>query len=139
MPRGRTSAAAATVIPLGPGMKRPEPPEEFSEFEAFHWHRIVDAMAPEWFDGGCIHLLVDLCVLIAGNEQLRAGYFKRGEWTNSRAGTAYRETAVLIMNLSTKLRLTPQSRYDRFRAATRHRGTAHSQKAWQLDDDEDAA
>src|SRR5262245_9407543 len=124
--QGRRSLEAQMAIPAGPGMRRPEPPEAFGKREHAIWHRIVSACPADWFGAECLPLLARLCVLLVMSERLEAKlrsedfYFKDKQDTR-----AYLDTLKQVANISTKLRLSPQSRFNRFEASTRmkHRVT----------------
>src|SRR5262245_43656392 len=107
--QGRRSAEARAVITAGPGIERPKPPEAFSKAERAHWHRIVDAMPVEWFAPECVQLLVRLCALLVMAAELEAKW--RAEGLEGRERRTYLSTVGQIGNISTKLRLSPQSRY----------------------------
>src|SRR5262245_41500895 len=107
----------ALGIQTGPGVRRPDPPEAFTKPERAVWHRIVDACPPDWFTPECAPLLARLCVLIVMSEQLEAKW--RAQTLEKREGRIYLEVIRQVANITTKLRLSPQSRYDRFEASTR--------------------
>jgi hypothetical protein len=130
--RGGRPNVYSNIIPIGPGARPPEPPADLTTREAELWRRIVSSVPPGWIDGGCQHLLVDLCQHWVARDAVKLGYEQTGELELLRS---WREQSRLITNLSTRLRLTPQSRFDRQRAGTLTRGSGQGQKAWELDAD----
>jgi hypothetical protein len=118
--QGRRSPEARAVIARGPGAQRPEPPDEFAEPERAVWHRIVDACPVDWFGAECLPLLARLCMLLVMAEQLelklRSENYRFKDKEDARAYIDFNKT---IANITTKLRLTPQSRFNRFEASTR--------------------
>src|SRR5262249_17515513 len=133
--RGRRSAEARTAIQAGPGAQRPDPPAAFSEVEAAIWRKIADACPPNFITDECQHLLARLCTLIACSEQmeieLRASGFR---FSDKKDAVAYCDITKQIAALTTKLRLSPQSRYTRFEASSRMRNCA-SPRLWETDDE----
>jgi hypothetical protein len=115
-------------------MRRPAPPEAFSKAESVVWHRIVEACPPEWFTPENQPLLARLCFLIVMTEQQEAKLRADGFiFADKNAARAYFDATKQIVHISTKLRLSPQSRYNRFEASSRMRNRA-THRLW--DDDE---
>jgi hypothetical protein len=116
--RGRKSAAALAVIPLGQ-RQRPGPPKELTPSQAETWRSIVAGLPPEWFEK-VPELLVAYCrhVETANVIAREIDAFDKSALTtatgiqrfNRLLSMGARESAV-IAHLATKLRLTPQSRY----------------------------
>src|SRR5262245_61988901 len=102
--------------PAGPGMRRPAPPEAFGKPERAIWNRIVNACPPDYLTPECHPLLGRLCVLIAMSEQLEAKW--RAGALEKRDLRTYLDVSRQVGNVTTKLRLTPQSRFNRFEAST---------------------
>jgi hypothetical protein len=134
MPRIRQSDAGP-IIP-GTKQKRPAPPPEFDEREAKTWTKITRSLPPDWF-AGSQPLLTELCRHIRLSDDLIADAARArsvvDELRKTQAPTSkllldaakqYRTLLRLhalqsqqIGVLSTRLRLTPQSRYDKSVAA----------------------
>src|SRR5262245_7824042 len=133
--QGRRSPDA---IQAGPGLRRPDPPEAFSKAEHASWRRITDACPPDWFTPECQPLLARLCFLIVMTEQLetklRAGGFHFEDKNEARA---YFDASKQIISISTRLRLSPQSRYNRHEAGTRMKHRSH--RPWESHGDDDDA
>jgi hypothetical protein len=128
---GRTSASAASIIPLGPGMPRIEPPKGFDADEKALWRQIVGTMPADWFDLGSAPMLAKLCEHLVAADGLKKAYKTNGDIELLKN---WREETKVIASLATKLRLTPQSRYDCFKAANKLKNTVRGIKAWELDD-----
>jgi len=119
--------------PLGPGMRRPAPPEEFGKSERAIWHRIVDACPADYFSPECHPLLGRLVVLIVMSEQMEDRW--RAHTLEKRELRTYLDLCRQIGNVTTKLRLTPQSRFNRFEASTRMKNRV-THRPWETADDE---
>jgi hypothetical protein len=136
---GRKSAEALTVIARGPGMPRPTPPDEFGEPERAVWHRIVDACPPDWFGAECLPLLERLRMLLCMAEQLEGKLRSEGyRFKDKEDARAYIDFNKAIANITTKLRLTPQSRFNRFEASTRMKNRTTAYRPWDTDEAEGA-
>jgi hypothetical protein len=118
MPR-RSAAALATVTPVTE--HRPPPPEELTEAEAEQWRGIVNRLPSGWFPKETHGLLAGmlkhqstyrfLCGLIeAFDVTLLQGTDLGIAPYNQLLAMRAREAKV-AMDLATRLRLTPQSRY----------------------------
>jgi hypothetical protein len=115
---------ASTAGPIIPGQREP-PPEDLTPKQQAIWREIVTDLDRDWF-GETKPLLKELCCHIDYARQLAAGIEQvRGRLADLPVGSAEeramsRQLASLlrqhgrqsssIANLSTKLRLTPQSR-----------------------------
>ena len=136
--RGRKSAAALSVVAPIAG-QRPEPPNYLSKAEAAEWRAIVARMPPDWFSPETWGLLAQLCRHMVLSKLVAA------EGLHADAGRMIRDDPDLfdrltriheregraISSLATRLRLTPQSRYD---AAKAHRAVQSVPvvKPWEL-------
>jgi hypothetical protein len=133
--QGRKSPEARVVV-LGPGMARPAPPAEFDEPERAVWHRIVDACPPDWFTPECQPLLARLCMLLVMSEQMEAELRANNRrFADKKDCAAYLDTLKQVANISTKLRLTPQARFNRLEAGSRMKNRA-TYRPWKTDEDE---
>jgi hypothetical protein len=131
---GRKSPEALVVIARGPGMQRPTPPEEFGEPERAIWQRIVDACPPDFFGAECLPLLARLAMLIVMSEELEAKLRAEKYRLDKDDTRAYLDTLKQVANITTKLRLTPQSRYNRFEASTRMKNRTTAQRPWETNE-----
>jgi len=133
--QGRKSPEARAVIEAGPGLVRPAPPANFGKAECAIWQRIVSAVPADWFQAECQPLLARLCFLIVMTEQqeakLRACGFK---FANKEEAHSYFDACKQVVSISTRLRLTPQARFNRHEAGSRMRNRTTSHHLW---DDED--
>lgn len=119
--RGRESAASLAVI--GPGgvetVRRPEPPSELNAEQMDVWRGVVAAMPADWFPPASHGTLIQLC-----RHRLRARHlaqlidalqasddFDVREFRDLLRSET--ETTRLIESCETKLRLTPQTQYDK--------------------------
>jgi len=66
------------------------------------------------------------------SEQLEAKW--RAQTLEKREGRIYLEVIRQVANITTKLRLSPQSRYNRFEASTRMKNRV-THRPWETDDD----
>lgn len=127
MPRGRKTEASQQLGPIIPG-RRPEPPADLQPPEAAaEWRTIVARMPVDWFTEETFGLLSELCAhyvyarwVREGIERVKAACAADGkdwaldaEWSAkvSRLFAEHRYQTQQIARLSTKLRLTTQSRY----------------------------
>jgi|SRR5215211_5818727 len=119
--RGRTSAAALSVVPLGAieTIPRAKPPPELTEEQADEWRALVNRMPAEWFPRETHGMLAQYCrhivtarrlsQLIAASETDELfdedRYFRR-------LAAQVRETRA-IASLATRMRLSQQTTYDK--------------------------
>ena len=108
--------------PIIPGA-RPQPPADLSPEEQAHWVAIVGALPSDWFNGGNLPLLKQLCRHAGNADLLAADIVRLRQDPNGDAGEL-RQTLRMhgfetdrMASLSTKLRLTKLSRYARADAA----------------------
>lgn len=142
--RGRNSAAAkaAPVLVSGGFGQRPEPPAEFNECQAEIWRDIVASEDPRFFATAVLRsLLADFCrhreAIAKVNEMI--DQFDP-EWLRQNDGLARYHTLLRIRDaetrasstLSTKLRLTNQSRLSKEVAGTAARRASHELKPWEM-------
>jgi hypothetical protein len=96
--------------------------------------RIAEACPADWFTPECEPLLARLCFLIVMTEQvetkLRSCGFKFADKEQARA---YFDATKQIASITTKLRLSPQSRYNRYEAGSRMRHRV-SHPPWETED-----
>jgi hypothetical protein len=127
--RGRDSetkrAAGAPVIELHP---QPQPPADLNEAEAAIWRSLVASMPASWFRPETHAMLETLCRVTVQLHQINKQFARFGselpraakQWQRYKELTALRgRLASQVSLLSTKLRLTPQSRINPLSAARR--------------------
>jgi hypothetical protein len=129
--RGRKSAASLTVAAPVQTIQRPDAPYDLTDEQANEWWAVVESLPADWFPRHTQSQLVDYCrhtvksrrvaQLIAAeeaNEQIDVGkldvLYKMAE-RESRAASS----------LATRLRLTPQTTYDKSK-----KKPLQSVKAW---------
>lgn len=133
--RGPKSAAALAVI--GPGgvetVRRPEPPHELTDEQADDWRAVVNAMPADWFPRGAHGTLVQLCRHRIRARRL-AQLLNAAEAAEDFDVKEYRdllrsegENTRLIESCETKLRLTPQTQYDK----SKKRDAKTQRKPWE--------
>lgn len=126
--RGRESKAEREIVQLVPNTAppRPEPPASLSVEQAVEWNRVVNNMSPNWYREEYRGVLTAYCkqVVLAAYchstaeaypTELResdVGMKQYLDWTKAaeRADRA-------VDKFGTTLRITPQSRYDKDKAA----------------------
>jgi hypothetical protein len=136
----RKSAAALTVLPPLPKMKRPEPPDELTEEQADEWRRVVSQVPPDWFPPDTHQLLVTYCRHVVRARMIDrwiAGF--RSEFLMLADGLERVEKLFAmgekegraISSLMTRMRLTQQSRYHTETAANKSRARTATTEPWQ--------
>ena len=140
--RGRKSAVALATMAAIPG-QRPAPPAELTEEQAEEWRAIVATKPPEWFNRDSQALLVALCrhIVISRRIAEQIDSFPidllstdEGLSRYRRLGTMAERHSGAMASISTKLRLTPQSRYTpkaAYTASSRGDATGSS-RPWEL-------
>jgi hypothetical protein len=136
--RGRESAASLTVL-SGTFGQLPEPPESFQERQAEIWRDIVATKPVDWFQADSKPVLAGLCRAIALDEEIAAEIdaFDRTRVRDVEGFKLWkallkmqREQQQHIASLATKLRLTPQSRYNAQKAATKSNAANVAARPW---------
>ena len=134
--RGRQNQFAAQVVSLRPLTPRPEPPEELNEEQAQIWRSLIASMPGDWFRAECESLIVALCRHVSYSRaigaRLNALNLRSVEDMSRFAELAklHKNETQAIASLATKLRLTPQSRYNALNANTAARNAPPSRKPW---------
>ena len=134
--RGRKSAASLTVVPLGLGSRRPEPPAHLSTGQAATWRAIVGELPANWVTAGQEPLLVAYCQhcetakflsqWIASTDFQSCHPAELNLLLTMRA----RETAA-ASSLATRMRLTNQSRMHPRTAGRRTEGQPGGSRPWE--------
>ena len=134
--RGRPSSASMVAVMPG---DRPKAPDELQPDEAAEWAKIVDRMPPDWFTVETHPVLIQLCRQICNARRIadELNRVKTGPLHEVAHFDRFREwqkmltqTSASIAILATKLRLTPQSRYDQKVAAMGVHKTEGRPKPW---------
>ena len=138
---GRKSAASLAVVSQLPAsLQRPEPPEDLTEAQAAEWRAVVGRMPLGWFPRECHQVLVTYCRHVVNARHLAAmvaGFDP--VWLTDDDGLkrydtllrmAEREGKAVTMT-ATRLRLTPQSRYNAQAASTTAEKAGAEAKPWQ--------
>ena len=136
MGRGRKSHAELAALAIIPGT-RPPPPPELEPEEQATWRAITGRLPQSWFSGENMPLLKELCRHIHYSDALAADIVALRQASpvdveELRAALrAHALQSERIGNLSTKLRLTKQSRLDRETAEIEARKTPAGVKPWE--------
>lgn len=138
--RGRSSKAEREIVQLVPDAVpiRPAAPDSLSVEEAEEWRRVVDSMVPSWYRAEYQGVLVAYCrQVVLGNffhDQAAAVPTQERETDEGMAKymklTKAAERADRAADkFGTTLRITPQSRYDKEKAA-RDSNKTQAQRPW---------
>lgn len=135
--RGRKSQASLSVVPAGIP-KRPDPPKDLGKEEQIEWKAIVNRMPVDWFREEQFPLLSQLCrhIVLGRDVSDRVKAFLRPKMDTaqirdySRLLNMMTKQTKTIATLSTKLRLTNQSKYYASKAFTKIR-KASANKPWE--------
>jgi len=141
MPRKTAEALATLAVVERMPDDRPAPPEQLSEAEAEHWRLIVRQMPSSWFTLETQPLLASLCSQVVTSQALeeRLRGFDKGLLKTTKGLDEYSQivrlhlqVVTVVARLATKLRLTPQSRYDTIAASRATRNAAKQvSDSWQ--------
>lgn len=133
--RGRHSAAELAIVKPGAleSLARPKPPDELTTDEADEWRKIVNVMPADECTQDCFPAIIQLCRHTVNARRL-ADLKERCQESNDVAHALEimrqeTEQTRIILSLMTKLRLSPQSRYDRKKI----RPTAGAKKPWDFE------
>jgi hypothetical protein len=139
--RGRNARTALAVVTSGVTIgESPDPPASLSPREKAVWRATIDAMPPGWFGPESWPLVERLCVVQCQCRDLDQALKPHEsavptdpeELARYKTVTALRVTLTAqLASLSTKLRITPHSRYDpeSAHAAMRRHGEQVAEKA----------
>ena len=135
--RGRKSAAELAIAQVVEIQPRPVAPEELTEEEAREWEAIVTRMPGDWFTRATWPLLMQLCRHVVAARRV-AQLIHQEEQSDEfnviyydRLLRSQERQSALVASLSTKMRLTPQSRYGPRAAATAAHGADAGPRPWE--------
>jgi hypothetical protein len=133
--RGRKSSAALSIAAPSrlETIERPAPPDELTDEQASEWRAVVERMPADWFPRETWPLLIQYCrhVVTAKRvqqlvENLQAeDDFDLAAW--EKALKIQRQESGIIAALSTKMRLSQQTSYDK----SKKKGSAGRSKPWE--------
>src|SRR5262245_42727589 len=116
----RKSAEAMSVAPIGlVPSKRPEPPGDLTSEEAKkEWNRIVNSMPPDWFTPEMWGMLATMCNAAVELKKVSACMVHEDPGSKEYANYArlFSMLASTVSRISSKLKLTAQSRHNMNRA-----------------------
>jgi hypothetical protein len=127
---GRKSAASLAVVVPDISQMRPEPPERLTDDERNVWLGITERLRPDWVRGSEF-LLEILCHSVVMERFISEQIKRCDPRDEKRLGILVRmqrDQAAVIARLSTKMRLTPRSSFDR----TAPKLTSPYPKPWDL-------
>jgi len=128
--RGRTSRAALSVVPPVGSLERAAVPKELTVEEAVEWRILINAVSADQYPPDTHAALVQLCrhtVNARRVADLKRHVAEQGDVdAELKLMKVEEEQSRVIVSIMTKLRLTPQSRYD----AKKKRGTISAHKPW---------
>lgn len=119
--RGPKSAASLEVVGAGNASRlaRPEPLPDLTDEAAEVWMHTVEALPADWFRPETWHLLAAYCRAVV-NERLASQIMRRMEADEdfdldeyAKASRLQEMQARAMSSHATRLRLTPQSTYDK--------------------------
>lgn len=132
--RGRKSAAALAVasVSIVATMERPKCPHDLSDEESEIWWSVVNRLPADWFPDETHPLLAQYCRHVVQSRRI-AELIERASGDPDLAISAYdrllkmqeRESRA-IASLSTKMRISQQTTYDK----SRKKGTTVPRKPW---------
>jgi hypothetical protein len=131
-------------VAIIPGQREP-PPDNLAPAEQEAWRAITAALPHDWFGPEALPMLKELCRHLRYSDlvaaMIREALESDAAESNADNGGGLAELVALlrahgyqterIANLSTKLRLTNQSRYSSARAADQHRRRAGGGRPWE--------
>lgn len=134
--RGRKSAASLSVVAPSSQIQtieRPAPPDDLTDEQAAEWVAIVERMPADWFPRETWSLLVQYCRHIVAAkrvDQLIEALQNESDidlkaWAD--ALKIQRQESGIIAALSTKMRLSQQTSYDK----SRKKGSGGVRKPWE--------
>lgn len=138
----RQSAASRAVQPLIDPTPYPPPPGNFTPTEAALWWAITHSKDPAWWDGGNVPMLAELIRHIETFEQIQTAMREPFDLRDDADLALLERLTKLrdhesksVASLSTKLRLSNQSRYTAATAHTAHLRGARGAKPWEFTGD----
>ena len=135
----RKSESALEVAPVVDLDRRLPAPAELSAYEAQIWSAIVATKPGDWFQADCAPILLAYCkhISTAATLDQKIGEFNpdaadKADWaTYLGLMDARRKETGKVESCATKLRLTPQARYDTQKAAVADRKASGPKKLWE--------
>src|SRR4030095_3528487 len=108
---GPKSVADLTIVPMLPGVGRPDAPSDLTKIEREIWKSTVDAMPLRWFGGEQWELLRVYCCHCAMAHQLAERWRLNGY--SRELADQYEQQTNSIGKLAKLLRLAKLGRYER--------------------------
>lgn len=122
--RGRQSTAALSVVSKIDAVQRPDAPYTLDDEETAVWWNSVNALRADWFTGETLPILANYCRHVVAADRVSA-LIRKAEQGKSLDVPEYERLLKMRIResqaaatLATRLRMTPQSSYDRKKAKT---------------------
>jgi hypothetical protein len=138
----RSTASLTTIVPVRDRDGRAMPPAFLAPDEALLWRQYVEALPPSWFPSETHAVLAELCQTAVASQRVSAELRKIKSLVRAKSFDRFTELTRLkisysevIGRLSTKLRLTNQSRMSDRQAANEAQRPAI--KPWEIGGDTD--
>lgn len=144
--KGKQAYNRSAFVPSIGGLPgtRPPPPDYIENPEEREvWRTIVDRMPPNWFTAETFPVLTELCSATVTARKLNVEVaMMRGQRRTEglslglfmRVTSLKNRTSALVASLSSKLRLTQQSRMNSEQAKSYAEKSSSSAKPWQVSD-----
>jgi hypothetical protein len=133
----KSSASLSVIVPVRDRDGRPKPPAFLAPDEASQWRAYVEALPPAWFPIETHAVLAELCQTVVASRRVSAELTAIKSLVRAKTFDRFTELTRLkisysevIGRLSTKLRLTNQSRMSDRQAA--NAATRPSTKPWDM-------
>lgn len=130
--RGRQGVADLSVVRIS-AVRRPEIPDRLSNEAGKEWDRVVGRLPADWFPAETLGLLETYCDQICLHRRL-ADLTQRSDANVKLLAREMIDSAALIAQLATKMRLTQQSTHDRKKSKNKPDRPASDAKPWADDD-----
>jgi len=133
-PGGRISSSSLQLVSPVTEMRRPPPPAELTKEQADEWRNIVESLRADWFSPENYALLTTYCTHICSarllakliDNEVQAGLPDLGKWDTLLR--MHERESKAIMNLSTRMRISQHSAYDKERS--RKSSTQTDSRPW---------
>jgi hypothetical protein len=113
----KSSASLSVIVPVHDRDGRPSPPAFLAPDEASLWRAYVEALPPSWFPSETHAVLAELCQTVVASRRVAAELTAIKSLSRAKTFDRFRaltriktQQSEIVGRLSTKLRLTHQSR-----------------------------
>jgi hypothetical protein len=126
--RGRQGVAELSVTRIH-ALRRPDAPERLSQEARVTWDSIVGRLPVDWFPAETLTMLETYCDMICLQRRM-ADMTQRSDANVKLLAREMIDSAVVIGQLATKMRLTQQSTHDRKKSKNKADQPTGSAKPW---------